>query len=607
MNFYEHQDRAQRRTRVIIFLFALAVICIIALVAIPVGFATEWDPIATIATAAICLAVVGIASLSKLAQLRGGGSVVAEMMGGIQLQRGGSSQAEKNIQNIVEEMAIASGMPVPPVYILEDETINAFAAGWAPSDAVIGVTRGCIEKLSRDELQGVVAHEFSHISHGDMKINIRLIGVIFGIMVIGITGWVFVRFVGPMILRSSSRSRSKEGAGGVGLGLAVIVFGLFLALCGFVGTFFGRLIQAAVSRQREFLADASAVQFTRNPGGIGGALRKIGGITPLSTASANTSQCNHMFFSQSMHAMFASHPPIEERVARIEGIDVSTIEKNREVPVVGVGDSLVSGFSETAVQESIEHNDEIQQKNIVHSRKLLSAIGDTLLEAVREPWSARLVLFAVLIDTQQPKQLGVLKSNLNEGGFAEYMKIATHVSKTSDSARLPIIDLAAPALQQLSRPQRKKFMTLLTLLIKSDGVVDRFEWVFVSVIQKHLAPPNLKNSTVKLSLLEKQASLVLGMLAYYGTTEQINAERAYKCGVTSCSIRLVDIPLLSSCTIENLRRALENLQRLRFVDRERLLLACERVVVHDGEITTTEAEVIRAVGDILDCPIPMFG
>ena len=228
MNFYEHQDRAQRRTKVIVFLFILAVLCITAIVAIPIGFTTEWDPVATVAASVICLLIVGIATLSKLSQLRGGGSTVAEMMGGTLLQQGGSSQTEKRIQNIVEEMAIASGMPVPPVYILEDETINAFAAGWTPSDAVIGVTRGCIEKLNRDELQGVIAHEFSHISHGDMRINIRLIGIIFGIMVLGITGWILVRFVGPMILRTSSRSRSKEGAGGAGIGLAVILFGLFL-------------------------------------------------------------------------------------------------------------------------------------------------------------------------------------------------------------------------------------------------------------------------------------------------------------------------------------------------------------------------------------------
>ncbi|MBT6268822.1 MAG: M48 family metallopeptidase [Phycisphaerae bacterium] len=607
MNFYEHQDRAQRRTKVIVCLFILAVLCITAVVAIPIGFTTEWDPVATIAASVICLLVVGIATLFKLNQLRGGGSTVAEMMGGTLLQLGGSTQTEKRIQNIVEEMAIASGMPVPPVYILEDATINAFAAGWAPSDAVIGVTRGCIEKLNRDELQGVIAHEFSHISHGDMRINIRLIGIIFGIMVLGITGWILVRFVGPMILRTSSRSRSKEGAGGAGIGLAVILFGLFLAFCGFVGTFFGRLIQAAVSRQREFLADASAVQFTRNPSGIGGALRKIGGITPLATPTSDASQCNHMFFSQAMNSMFASHPPVKERIARVEGIDVSNIESNENVASPVVGDSLASGFSEGVVLNSIKNGGVVQKIAVAKSRSVLSGIGDVLLDAVREPWSARLVLFAIVVDLDQPKQDEILSKNLGKNEWSAYKKIVAHVSNASESTRLPIIDLAAPALKQLSKAQLDEFNTLLTLLIKSDGVIDRFEWVFVSVIQKHLAPPNLKNARAKLSLLSDSASLVLAMLAYYGTTERRGAELAYKSGAESCSLKQLKIPEISSCTIENLNGAIKKLQQLRFSDRERFLLACEMVVVHDEQITTTEAEVIRAIGDLLDCPIPMFG
>ena len=204
MNFYEHQDRAQRRTKIIVFLFIAAVFCIIAIVGVPIGIATDWSPEAVGGTTLACLLIVGIATLVKLNQLRSGGHVVAEMLGGTQLDRSESDRAERRVQNIVEEMAIASGMPVPPVYIIEDNSINAFAAGWSTSDAVIGVTRGCIETLNRDELQGVIAHEFSHISHGDMRINIRLIGVIFGIMALGITGWILARFVGPAILRSTS-------------------------------------------------------------------------------------------------------------------------------------------------------------------------------------------------------------------------------------------------------------------------------------------------------------------------------------------------------------------------------------------------------------------
>ena len=610
MNFYEHQDRAQKRTKMIVFLFFLAVVCIVAIVAIPTGIATEWELAPTVGTAVACVLVVGIATLVKLGQLRGGGRVVAEMMGGTILQRSGSTQSEKRVQNIVEEMAIASGMPVPPIYIIDDVSINAFAAGWTPSDAVIGVTKGCIEKLNRDELQGVIAHEFSHIAHGDMKMNIRLIGVIFGIMVLGVTGWILVRYIGPAVLHSSSRSRSKEGASGAGVGLAIIVFGLFLAFCGVVGTFFGRLIQAAVSRQREYLADASAVQYTRNPSGIGGALRKIGGITPLKSAPSDASQCNHMFFSQAMSAMFASHPPIDERVARVEGIDVASIGAPtfRGAPrsSSSMANEVAIGFSDTAVREGIANTTEIQPLHVELSRGVISGIDSQIVEAVREPWSARLVLFALLVDEGQPKQQEILAKQLSVAELVEFNKLYTLITETKKSDRLPLIDLAAPALQQLSDAQKSLFNKVLTKLVKGDGVVDRFEWVFVSVIQKHIAPPNLQKSNRKLSQCKESVLLVLGMLAYYGATEQEAAEDAFTSGASGCSFENTTIPPLGACGIDGINKALKTLQSLRFKDREKLLLACEQVVVQDGRVTTTEAEVIRAIGDVLDCPIPLF-
>ncbi len=218
MNFYEHQDRAERRTTFIVFLFILAVTCIIAIVVIPIGFATEWKPEAVSIAAIVCVLIVGIATVIKLSQLRGGGQIVAEMLCGTSLQREGSNRTERKVLNIVEEMAIASGMPVPPVYLIEDGGINAFAAGWSADNAVIGVTRGCIEQLNRDELQGVIAHEFSHISHGDMRMNIRLIGMVFGIMVLGITGWILVRYVGPAVYEVLQDLVQKRVLGGRELG-----------------------------------------------------------------------------------------------------------------------------------------------------------------------------------------------------------------------------------------------------------------------------------------------------------------------------------------------------------------------------------------------------
>ncbi len=602
MNFYEHQDRAQRRTRFIVFLFVLAVFCIVGIVAIPIGFALEWQPEPVIITIVVCLLIVGISTLVKLNQLRGGGSVVAEMMGGTQLQQGGMSRTERRVQNIVEEMAIASGMPVPPVYIMEDDSINAFAAGWEPNSAVIGVTRGCIEKLNRDELQGVVAHEFSHISHGDMRINIRLIGVIFGIMALGITGWVLVRYIGPAILRTSSRSRSKEGAGGAGIGLAIIVFGLFLAICGCVGTFFGRLIQAAASRQREFLADASAVRYTRNPSGIGGALRKIGGITTLSGTPADASQCNHMFFSQAMKAVFASHPPVTERIARVEGIDVSLIP---EVEVVSTKPGVVSSFSSTAVKESIDGAGTIQSDYVLKARGALSEIDSRVLDAARDPWSSRLVVFSLIADQDDNEQQKILAQNLSVEELAELRILFCLSSSLNERARLPLIDVAAPAFNQLSDAQRAQFVKTVFALVKSDGVVRLSEWVLVAVVQSHLVGVK-KHAQKKLLRSElPSAVVVLGSLAYCGSDSQEQASFAFDKSMKKLGFPKEKFPSVSGCTPDVLENSLQKLSLLKFTEKEVLLQACLVCVTHDERITVAEAETIRAIGDLLDCPLPL--
>ena len=612
MNFYEHQDRAERRTKVIVLLFVLAVLCIVAIVGVPIGFATEWNPVAVGATALTCLLVVCIATFVKLSQLRGGGESVAVMLGGTALQRNDSDSAEQRVQNVVEEMAIASGMPVPTVYLIEDDGINAFAAGWNPDDAVIGVTRGCIEQLNRDELQGVIAHEFSHISHGDMRINIRLIGIIFGIMVLGITGWILVRYVGPAILRSSSRSRSKEGAGGAGIGLAVIVFGLFLALCGAIGTFFGRLIQAAVSRQREFLADASAVQFTRNPLGIGGALRKIGGMKPLNHASAEAGQCNHMFFSQAMRAVFASHPPIAERVARVEGIDADSLKSDYQegcdVQTQQVGFSGRSGVLVSSVNNSVENRFGCGGEHLQRAKEAILRIDPTVKDALMSGWSARLVLFALVAEqNQQTEQMMAKVLSVEE--LAELRVLLPLVKACEPETRLPIIDLAAPAIRSLSQKQLIAFNNNLVEVINIDGVVDRFEWVMVSVLQKHLSVilgnKKIKIKNALLSSYGSDVSCVIAALAYCGADSQEGAKLSFQRAVTSLGFN-IQMPDIKTCVMKHVSDALKNLQSLRFVDRGVFIGACELCVAHDKTITVVEAETIRAIGDILDCPIPMF-
>ena len=322
MDFFANQDKARKQTKVLVIYFVIAVLCIIASVYIasllifygadarqqppgaPPPELVLWDPQLFLYVVLGTLSVVITGSLYKTAALAKGGSAVAESLGGRLVDPNTTHPDERKLRNVIEEMAIAAGVPVPKIYVLDDEKgINAFAAGHTPDDAAIGVTRGCMTLLDRDELQGVIGHELSHVLNGDMRLNLRLMGVIFGILCLAVIG---------RVLMYSRGGRNRNPL--MFLGLALIVIGA-------IGVFFGRLIQAALSRQREFLADASAVQFTRNPAGLSGALQKIGGVGSQ-VASAHAGEASHMFFGNGMGKSFlgilATHPPLTERIRAID-------------------------------------------------------------------------------------------------------------------------------------------------------------------------------------------------------------------------------------------------------------------------------------------------
>ena len=323
MDFFTQQEKSRKKTGLLVFFFITAVVLIIAAlyaVITAILFYNKmvidpFQPVLLLCVAGGTLAIVIGGSLFKTSQLRRGGAAVAKMLGARPVARDTRDLKEKQFLNVVEEMAIASGVTVPDAYVLDEQGINAFAAGWGTSDAAVCVTTGCLNFLTRDELQGVIAHEFSHVLNGDMRLNIRLMGLIFGILVIAQIGY--------FILRGSSRGRVRisSGRGKSGSGAAVIFLVALALMCiGYIGVFFGNLIMAAVSRAREFLADASAVQFTRNPSGIAGALKKIGGLADGSLIHhPNAAQASHMFFANGISSfwsnMFATHPPLAKRVS----------------------------------------------------------------------------------------------------------------------------------------------------------------------------------------------------------------------------------------------------------------------------------------------------
>src|SRR5687767_2074493 len=436
MDFFAHQEAARRRTSLLLFYYVLAVVFLVAATYAAVMFVflwrgnssgnqvPLWNPKAFAGASLGTLAVVLLGSLWRMLELRQGGAAVAQMLGGTPVGTTPADANEHKLRNVVEEMSIASGTPVPEIYVLEEEQgINAFAAGHSTSDAAVGVTRGCIQKLSRDELQGVIAHEFSHILNGDMRMNIRLIGVLHGILCLYLVGRILLR-----VRASSSGSRKKGGN-------PLPLFGLILMAIGGLGVLFGRLIQAAVSRQREFLADASAVQFTRNPNGIAGALKKIGGSvygSQLQTSQAGAA--SHLFFgnglAESWFGLTATHPPLQERIKRIDPAFDGKFTKVQEDDWAKAADTLVArmamtnppAFARAAATASVRAERIVRRTGnpvqVSFAAGLLDALPSELRAAPANSLNATALMFALVlghtieIREQQIAQLAVIDLGL---------------------------------------------------------------------------------------------------------------------------------------------------------------------------------------------------
>ena len=635
MNFFEHQDRARKKTGRLFFYFFLAVLCIFgALYALASFFLSRytysekivWDAGLALKVGLGTLIIVGLGSLYKVASLAGGGKVVAESLGGRLLSPNTKDLVEKRILNVVEEMAIASGCPVPPVYLMEEKAINAFAAGYSPKNAVIGVTRGCAEKLNRDQLQGVMAHEFSHILNGDMRINIRLIGILHGILLIASIGYFMMR-----IGSYSSRGRNREGGG---LGMALLVGGLGMLIIGYIGSFFGGLIKAAVSRQREFLADASAVQFTRYPEGIAGALKKIGGFSEgAKIESPNAAECSHLFFGSALNSLFATHPPLNKRILQIEPRwkgelpNTDTITEKPDASEFSGASRLSSnlqGGDKTPQQsqspsipdlgETISSAGNPTEKHFVHARNIISQTPENLLQMAREPFTARCVIFALLLDENdhsvRKRQLEFLQRETEKGTTEETENAETGLKELSSEKKFALIELSAPALLHLSQGQYAGFRNTVEHLAAADGKLDLFEWSIRKVIDHDLglhysqaSPPHGKH-TVR-NLLE-DCILVLGALARHGQ-DGADPKPAFSAGASQLTQEKITTPPdASACGVAQINEAMERLESLCPTSKAKLLEACSRTIAHDGKVTDIEVQILRGVAAGLSCPLPPY-
>ncbi len=644
MDFFQYQEDARKRTRQLVVYYALAVALIIGAVYLvlavgllygqspegqPVDHGDIWHLELFLWTAVIVGGVIGLGTLYKVSSLSGGGKSVARMMGGKPIPSDTSDPDERRVLNVVEEMAIASGTPVPPVYILDEDGINAFAAGFRASDAVIGVTRGCVEKLNRDELQGVIAHEFSHILNGDMRLNIRLIGVLFGILLITFIGQVLMR-IGLYSGMSGGRRRSSSSrGGGNGLPLAIMFLGIALLIIGSIGVFFGRLIKSAVSRQREFLADAAAVQFTRNPDGLAGALKKIGGYTSK-VNSVHSEEASHMFFANSLKSslggLLATHPPLKTRIRRLDEsfkqmqeFERGEAEKGRtaQVSEMAGGSALTSaesgGFSAGQMVAAIGA---MRPENLSAASRLIDKIPQSLRDQVHSSSGARAAVYCLLLSKESQvleKQLEIIKRNTDEATLQSFQLQRQQASQLEPAARMPLVDLALTALQQQNPNDYRQFKQTVEELIAADNRVGVFEFALSQSLLRNLEPvygrPE-KPKTIHTQMSPKVISFCLPLLAFlarYGNEDnEQQAAADFYAGVKELGVdpNQYAMPNTDSDPVRVFRESLEQLRETASGIKKQVVNACAAAVIGNRSVTAREADLLRAVADSLDCPLP---
>lgn len=635
MNFFELQDQARKQTRWLVIAFILAVIAIVLAINLMVlllvgmtptetgemqqfGMQLATDNVPLLSGTAIgTVSIIALASLFKTASLRAGGGKVARELGGTLVESDTRDTNRRRLRNVVEEIALASGVPVPEIYVLEQEAgINAFAAGYTPSDAAVAVTRGALEKLRRDELQGVIAHEFSHILNGDMRINIRLMGTLFGILLIALIGR-------RILIHSHFVGRSSRDKGG----MVVLLIAFGLTAIGYIGLFFGRWIKAAVSRQREYLADASAVQFTRDPDGIAGALKKISVYGDGSYLNADTEEISHMLFGNGQKMMlFSTHPPLNERIGRIdrnfrpedltrlaeqirrEQTTEAKKEARKTKRVEGAGRGM---FDATSIIDQIGSPD---WERMLMAAAITASIPDNIGQAAHSVEWAPEVLFYTLLDQNSEvmeQQLLMIAQHMGSDSEAQVSALLDSGGLPGPEQRLPLLEMAFPALKRRPPDYIEKVLGTVNALIEADGRVDVFEYLLARAIKQHMwesqNPQLVKVAGNKLlNSCKTEALQVMSILASHGHASEQEAEAAFRAGVRSLGIA-ADTPMPR---VENwvvaLDQALPKLDRLKATEKEKLVRALTEIVLQDGQLLPSELELLRVTCDLIHVPLPLL-
>ena len=627
MNFFEQQAVARRTSARLVFLMAVAIAGIVLAVDAVVWVATQSPELVLFATVS-SVAVIALGSLYRIASLGGGGEPVAQQLGGTLVPENTTEPGLRRLRNVVEEIAIASGVPVPKVYVLEHEAgINAFAAGYSTSDAVIAVTRGALDRLNRDELQGVVAHEFSHILNGDMRLNIRLVGVLFGILMIGL--------IGRKILE-----HGRFGGRGKNIG-AILVAALVAMLIGYVGLFFGRMIKAGVSRTREKLADASAVQFTRQTQGLSGALKKIGGLHDGSRLNqrSDAEEVSHMLFGDGVGFdqlfagnLFATHPPLLERIRALEpGFNDDAMARLqaqwRASPPDGMQEDVAlglgggSGARLPGVTQALSVTPPMVAAQVAapgaddyrRADSIVIAIPDALRDLARQRESVMPLLLGLLLagdEALAERQRVDIAARL--GGEVADHAVRIHQQLTADlhpMLHLPLAGLAFPVLRLRPRPQLDAFMDTVQAVVHADGQVSLFEYclgrLLTVQVRESLDPSRYARfGRRKPGNVRNEFATLLAVVAQAGHEDRASAQHAYLAGLQRVLPRdhLPYVPPANG--VLALDAVWEPLDALDPLAKQAMVEAVTAAVSHDGRVSVAESELLRTICAVLHCPLP---
>jgi Zn-dependent protease with chaperone function len=617
VNFFAAQDQARRTSRRLVLAYIVATLLIVTGVTVIVTYV--FSSFSPTSVALITTWFILGASVVKRIALSSGGGHVARQMGGTLVSTDVRDPLRRRLRNVVEEMAIASGVPVPEIYVLEQEGgINAFAAGFTPGDAAIAVTRGALELLDRDELQGVIGHEFSHILNGDMQLNIRLMGVLFGIL--GLT------MIGRLILRGGRHVDDSRGAA------VVLVLGLGFVVLGSIGMFFGRLIKASVSRQREYLADASAVQFTRQTDGIAGALKKIGGYGHGSSIeAADPEEVSHMLFGSGLKysSLFATHPPLVDRIQALDPsfkeTDFPRVSLRDDQQKVRADEETASGFSDDVAAAFAAGGTQVlvdsiarsvgrpENEHVEYAQNLRQSIPESLYDAAHSPEFSYLLTIALVLDLSGQvidRQFGLVREQLGAERTKLVRRYYDELASTGAEYRLPLMEIAFPALKQRPAEELSYLVSLATRIIEVDGEIDLYEYCFYRILTSNLGqavdPSRRQGRRARRAELRAAVIGLLRVLADYGHDNEAQRRAAFQSGIDSIGDWATEYEFMSdrTHTVAGLNRGLDVLLGLNGEGKESLLRAISATAGHDGNLTITEAELIRAVCATLGCPVP---